>query len=99
VFKHDLVVEAHKSGPVSVKGYVIPFLAPVVGQELGAKATASGKVGSPHGNEQKRPRSRMLVQTALPRSLRRAFRIVLRLGGAVLHVELAKMFGEHPIYG
>src|SRR5579872_827475 len=35
-FKFTLVVEALKSGPVHVKGYVIPFLAPVVGQEFEA---------------------------------------------------------------
>jgi hypothetical protein len=43
VFKYDLVVEAHKSGPVRVKGYVIPFLAPVLGQEFDASLPASGQ--------------------------------------------------------
>ncbi len=42
-FKYDLVVEAHKSGPVRVKGYVIPFLEPVAGQEFEVKAAASGR--------------------------------------------------------
>lgn len=37
-FKYDLVVEARKAGKVEVKGYVIPFLAPIVGQEFGIKA-------------------------------------------------------------
>jgi len=35
-FKYDLVVEALKPGPVQVKGYVIPFLAPIPGQEFAA---------------------------------------------------------------
>ena len=34
-FKYDLVVEAKKAGKVDVRGYVIPFLAPVAGQEFG----------------------------------------------------------------
>jgi hypothetical protein len=42
-FKYDLVVEAHRSGPVRVKGYVIPFLEPVAGQEFDVKAPASGQ--------------------------------------------------------
>ena len=33
-FKYDLVVEARKAGKVEVKGYVIPFLAPIAGQEF-----------------------------------------------------------------
>jgi hypothetical protein len=37
-FKYDLVVEARKAGKVEVKGYVIPFLAPVAGQEFSIKA-------------------------------------------------------------
>jgi hypothetical protein len=37
-FKYDLVVEARKAGKVEVKGYVIPFLAPIVGQEFSIKA-------------------------------------------------------------
>ena len=36
-FKYDLVVEALKSGHFLVKGYVIPFLAPVLGQEFSNK--------------------------------------------------------------
>jgi len=42
-FKYDLVVEAHRSGPVRVKGYVIPFLEPVAGQEFDVKPPASGQ--------------------------------------------------------
>ncbi len=37
-FKYDLVVEAKKAGKVEVKGYVIPFLAPIAGQEFSLKA-------------------------------------------------------------
>ena len=37
-FKYDLVIEAKKVGKVDVKGYVIPFLAPVGGQEFSTKA-------------------------------------------------------------
>jgi hypothetical protein len=37
-FKYDLVVEAKKACKVDVKGYVIPFLAPVIGQEFSIKA-------------------------------------------------------------
>jgi hypothetical protein len=37
-FKYDLVVEAKKAGKVKIKGYVIPFLAPVAGQEFSIKA-------------------------------------------------------------
>jgi hypothetical protein len=37
-FKYDLVVEARKAGKVEVKGYVIPFLAPIAGQEFSIKA-------------------------------------------------------------
>jgi hypothetical protein len=36
-FKYDLMVEAKKAGKVEVKGYVIPFLAPIVGQEFSIK--------------------------------------------------------------
>jgi hypothetical protein len=42
-FKYDLVVEANRSGPIRVKGYVIPFLEPVAGQEFDGKAPASGQ--------------------------------------------------------
>ena len=42
-FKYDLVVEVRGSGPVRVKGYVIPFLEPVAGQEFDVKAPASGQ--------------------------------------------------------
>ena len=37
-FKYDLVVEAKKAGKIDVKGYVIPFLAPIAGQEFSIKA-------------------------------------------------------------
>jgi len=37
-FKYDLLVEARKAGKVEVKGYVIPLLAPIVGQEFAVKA-------------------------------------------------------------
>jgi hypothetical protein len=36
-FKYDLVVEAKKAGKVEVRGYVIPFLAPVAGQAFSIK--------------------------------------------------------------
>ncbi len=36
-FKYDLLIEAKKAGKVQVKGYVIPFLAPIAGQEFNAK--------------------------------------------------------------
>lgn len=39
-FKYNLLVEAKIAGKVDVKGYVIPFLAPIVGQEFEVK-TAS----------------------------------------------------------
>ncbi len=42
-FKYDLLVEARKAGKIDVKGYVIPFLAPVAGQEFQVKADAMGK--------------------------------------------------------
>jgi len=42
-FKYDLVVEAKKPGAVNVKGYVIPFLAPIAGQEFTVKPIATGK--------------------------------------------------------
>ncbi len=42
-FKYDLLVEATKAGKIDVKGYVIPFLAPVAGQEFALKAEASGQ--------------------------------------------------------
>lgn len=37
-FKYDLRVDARKAGKIAVKGTVIPFLAPVAGQELRIKA-------------------------------------------------------------
>lgn len=37
-FRYDLVVEAKKAGKVEVRGYVIPFLAPVAGQAFSIKA-------------------------------------------------------------
>jgi len=37
-FKYDLLVEAKKAGKVEVKGYVIPFLAPITGQEFSVDA-------------------------------------------------------------
>jgi len=37
-FKYDLLVEAQKAGKAEVKGYVIPFLAPITGQEFSVKA-------------------------------------------------------------
>ena len=37
-FKYDLIVEARKAGKVEIKGYVIPFLAPITGQEFSVKA-------------------------------------------------------------
>jgi hypothetical protein len=40
-FRYDLVVEAKKLGAVNVKAYVIPFLAPVFGQEFTAKTDAA----------------------------------------------------------
>jgi hypothetical protein len=39
-FKYDLLVEAKKAGKVEVKGYVIPFLAAIEGQEFSIKGTA-----------------------------------------------------------
>ena len=42
-FKYDLVVEAKKVGAVNVKAYVIPFLAPILGQEFTLKTDAAGK--------------------------------------------------------
>ena len=36
-FKYDLIVEVKKAGEVRVKGYVMPFLAPIAGQEFSAK--------------------------------------------------------------
>jgi hypothetical protein len=42
-FKYDLLVEVKKVGKVDVKGYVIPFLAPVAGQEFGVKEEAAAK--------------------------------------------------------
>ncbi len=42
-FKYDLVVEAKKPGKIDVKGYAIPFLAPVTGQEFTVKAEPVGK--------------------------------------------------------
>jgi hypothetical protein len=42
-FKYDLVVESKKDGKVDVKGYAIPFLAPISGQEFTAKADAAAQ--------------------------------------------------------
>ena len=42
-FKYDLVVEALKPGPINVKGYVIPFLAPIAAQEFVMKPSQAGK--------------------------------------------------------
>jgi hypothetical protein len=39
-FKYDLLAEAKKAGRVEVKGYVIPFLAAIAGQEFSVKAAA-----------------------------------------------------------
>jgi hypothetical protein len=38
-FKYDLIVEAIKSGHFDIRGYVIPFLAPVRGQEFPANSS------------------------------------------------------------
>jgi hypothetical protein len=42
-FKYDLLVEAIKSGRFTVKGFVIPLLAPVTGQEFAITADAAAK--------------------------------------------------------
>jgi hypothetical protein len=42
-FKYDLVVESKKDGKIDVKGYAIPFLAPITGQEFAAEADVAGK--------------------------------------------------------
>lgn len=42
-FMHKTVVEANKTGNFNVKGYVIPFLAPVLGQEFANTESGSGK--------------------------------------------------------
>jgi hypothetical protein len=42
-FKYDLLVEALKSGHFDIRGYVIPFLAPVRGQEFSSKPSSAGK--------------------------------------------------------
>jgi hypothetical protein len=42
-FKYDLLVEALKPGHFNIQGYVIPFLAPVRGQEFPAKTSSGGK--------------------------------------------------------
>ncbi|MGO9519862.1 MAG: hypothetical protein ACLPND_22725 [Candidatus Korobacteraceae bacterium] len=42
-FKYDLIVETKKAGKIDVKGYAIPFLAPISGQEFEVKADAGGK--------------------------------------------------------
>ncbi len=39
-FKYDLVIEAMKSGHFDIRGYVIPFLAPVRGQEFSTNSSA-----------------------------------------------------------
>lgn len=36
-FRYDLLVDGKKTGKIDVKGYVIPFLEPVGGQEFGVK--------------------------------------------------------------
>lgn len=38
-FKYDLRIDARKAGKADVRGYVIPFLAPVAGQEFSVKGT------------------------------------------------------------
>jgi hypothetical protein len=43
-FSYDLVAEAINFGTLAVKGYVIPFLAPVAGQEFALQPTASEKL-------------------------------------------------------
>ena len=42
-FKYDLLVDAIKPGHFDVRGYVIPFLAPVQGQEFSVKPSSAGK--------------------------------------------------------
>ncbi len=42
-FSYDFVAEAKQTGNLAVKGYVIPFLAPVAGQEFALKTDAPGK--------------------------------------------------------
>ena len=42
-FKYDLLVDGLKSGHFNIKGYVIPFLAPVRGQEFSSKPSSAGK--------------------------------------------------------
>ena len=42
-FKYDLPVDAIKSGHFDIRGYVIPFLAPVRGQEFSSKPNPAGK--------------------------------------------------------
>ena len=42
-FKYDLIVDAIKSGHFDIRGYVIPFLAPVRGQEFSRKPSAAGR--------------------------------------------------------
>jgi hypothetical protein len=39
-FKYDLIVEAIKAGHFDIRGYVIPFLAPVRGQEFSTNSSA-----------------------------------------------------------
>jgi hypothetical protein len=39
-FKYDLIVEGIKSGHFDIRGYVIPFLAPVRGQEFSTNSSA-----------------------------------------------------------
>lgn len=38
-FKYDLRIDTRKAGKAEAKGYVIPFLAPIPGQEFSVKAT------------------------------------------------------------
>jgi hypothetical protein len=42
-FKYDLIVDAIKPGHFDIRGYVIPFLAPIRGQEFSSKPSSAGK--------------------------------------------------------
>ena len=42
-FKYKFVVEANRTGNFGVEGHVIPFLAPVMGQEFAAGAASTGE--------------------------------------------------------
>ena len=48
-FKYDLVVEMKKAGKIDVKGYVIPFLAPIAGQESSAGSRRPRDTAGPPG--------------------------------------------------